>query len=233
MIPPRTVLVADDNAPFRRLVRLTLERAGYAMTEAADGAAADRQVTERQPDLVVLDVVMPYVSGLDLVRRWRSRSLNMGVIVLTGGRDRQSVGDLLEAGADDHIVKPFQPRELVQRVNAVLRRIRGPDTDPTEIVVGSVRLDLTRQVALVDERVVRLTRTEMGLLRELMTSPNRVLSPAELLASVWGPEYRGDAEILRTNIYRLRRKLNTADFLQSRSGLGYYVAAPDAAQPPA
>ena len=231
MVPRGVVLVADDNAQIRGVVRLALERAGYQVYEAADGAVADQLVTQRLPHLVVLDMVMPYVAGLELLTRWRTRRLNMGVIVLTGFGNENSVADALEAGADDHIAKPFHIRELVERVNAVLRRIQKWEPSGAELVVGDVRLDLVGQRVVVGERVVPLSKTELALLRELMGSPGRVLAPDDLLVQVWGPEYRGDAEILRTNIYRLRRKLKVGKFLQSRPGVGYFVSSPTEPEP--
>lgn len=227
------VLLADDNEQVRSVLRLALEHAGYLVYEAANGAVADRLVIELKPDLVVLDVYMPFVSGLELLRRWRSRKLDVGVIVLTGFGDEDSVGDLLEAGADDHIAKPVQLRELVERVNAVLRRTHITRASASEIIVGDVHLDLREQRVVVGELVVPLSKTEMALLRELMGSPDRVHTAEELLTKVWGEGYRGDSEILRTNIYRLRRKLNGAAFLKSRPGVGYFVvSSPDAASEP-
>jgi DNA-binding response OmpR family regulator len=213
---------------MRALVRLALEDAGYRVYEAADGAEAERLVTERLPHVVVLDVVMPYVSGLELLRQWRSRRLVLGVLMLTGSGDEDGVATALEAGADDYLAKPFRIRELVARVNAVLRRTRGSGPGATELIVGNVRLDLAGQRAYVGQRVVLLSKTELGLLWELMSSPGRVFAPEELLARIWGPAYSRDAEILRTNIYRLRRKLNGDDFLHSRPGAGYFVDPPSA-----
>jgi DNA-binding response OmpR family regulator len=224
--PRGPVLVADDDARIRRLLRVALERAGYEVWEAENGAVAQRLVAARLPHLVVLDVVMPFVSGLELLRRWRSQRLDIAVIVLTGYADEDSVGDALAAGADDHIAKPFQVRELVERVNAVLRRTQRSPSSSAERVVGDVRVDLVRQRAVVGERVVLLSKTELAILWELMGSPGRVVSANELLTKVWGPEYRGDAEIVRTNVYRLRRKLNAGEFLQSRHGIGYFVPGP-------
>jgi DNA-binding response OmpR family regulator len=226
-----TVLIADDNEQIRRVVRLALEHAGYLVYEAANGAVADQLVTQFQPHLVVLDVFMPYISGLELLRQWRSRNLDMGVIVLTGFGDEDSVGNLLEAGADDHVPKPVQLRELVERVNAVLRRIHRPTADTQLIVVGDVRLDLNEHRVAVGELVVPLSKIEMALLRELMSSPDRVHASEDLLAKVWGAEYRRDSEILRTNIYRLRRKLKGARFLRSRPGVGYLVVSSSAGDP--
>jgi two-component system, OmpR family, response regulator len=226
VVPRATILVADDNGDIRGLVRLALEDAGYQVYEAADGAVADQLVAERLPHLVLVDVVMPRISGMELLRRWRSRRLNVGIIVMTGFGGEDSVGDALQAGADDHIAKPFHVRELVERVNAVLRRTQRGDPSGADVVVGEVHLDLARQRVAVGERVVLLSKTEVVLLRELMGSPGRVVSTQELLTRVWGPEYRGDADILRTNIYRLRRKLNGGDFLQSRPGVGYFVTSP-------
>jgi DNA-binding response OmpR family regulator len=231
LVPRATILVADDDRDIRGLVRLALEDAGYQVYEAADGAVADQLVDDCLPHLVLVDVVMPRVSGMELLRRWRSRRLNMGVIVLTGFGGEDSVGDALHAGADDHIAKPFQVRELVERVNAVLRRTQRWDPSGADMIVGEVHLDLARQRVVVGERVVLLSKTEAVLLRELMGSPGRVVSARELLARVWGPEYRGDAPLLRTNIYRLRRKLNDADFLRSRPGVGYFVTSPTDPEP--
>jgi DNA-binding response OmpR family regulator len=218
------VLVADDDRRMRALVRWALEGEGYEVYEAADGAEAERLATERLPHLVVLDVVMPYLPGLDLLRRWRSRRVDVSVIVLTAFGDDDSVAEALEAGADDYLTKPFRTRELVARVNAVLRRTQGWGLGDALMSVGDVRLDLAGRRVIVGERVIPLSKTELALLRELMGSPGRVFAAEELLAKVWGPEYRGDAEILRTNIYRLRRKLNREHFLGSRPGAGYFVS---------
>ena len=223
VVPRGTILVADDNLDIREVLRKALEHAGYQVFEAANGAEAAQIVIDRLPDLVVLDMVMPYVSGLELLQRWRKEHIDISVIVLTGFGDEESVGDALAAGADDHIAKPVRLRELVERVNAVLRRTQKWQLHNAQIVVGQVRLDLTKQHVTVGERAILLSKTEMALLRELMVAPGRVLAPEELLAKVWGPEYRGDAEILRTNIYRLRRKLDAGQFIQSRPGVGYFV----------
>jgi DNA-binding response OmpR family regulator len=225
VVPRGTVLVADDNASIRKVLREALEYAGYQVYEAANGAGAAQVVIDRLPDLVVLDMVMPHVSGLELLQRWRSQRLALSVIVLTGFGDEDSVGDALAAGADDHLAKPVRLRELVERVHAVLRRTQKWESQSAEMVVGQVRLDLAKQHVIVGDTAILLSKTEMALLRELMVSPGRVLAPEALLAKVWGPEYRGDAEILRTNIYRLRRKLNAGQFSQSRPGVGYFVSA--------
>lgn len=223
VVPRGTVLVADDNEEIRKILRISLERAGYQVFEAANGVEAAQIVVDWSPDLVVLDMVMPHVSGLELLQRWRSERVEISVIVLTGFGDEDSVGDALAAGADDHIAKPVRLRELVERVNAVLRRTQKWEPHSAEIVVGDVRLDLTKHNVTVGDRAIVLSKTEMALLRALMVAPGRVLAPEELLAKVWGPEYRGDAEILRTNIYRLRRKLKAGEFIQSRPGVGYFV----------
>jgi DNA-binding response OmpR family regulator len=218
-------MVVDDDVRVRTTIAAVLTREGYEVCQAADGLEADQRVGDFLPDVVILDIVMPRLSGSELLKRWRARNLDIGVIVLTAYGDEESATASLEAGADDHIAKPFRLREFVARVAAVLRRTRGQRLGGTEVTVGPVRLDLAAQTVTVDDRTISLTPMELSLLRMLMGAPGRVFSANELLTRIWGPEYRDDFAVLRTTIYRVRRKLHDPRFIQARPHAGYVFSA--------
>ncbi len=225
-----TVLVVDDDARMRRFVGETLQLEGYGVEFAADGEEVERIVAERRPDLVVLDVVMPGISGMEALRRLRAMRRTLPVIMLTARDDEDDKVQALQDGADDYLVKPFSARELVARVQAVLRRSRGASDDHElqTVQAGPLTLFPGSRTAHVGERRVDLTRTEYALLLTLVRGAGRVFTPADLLTRVWGSEYRDQGEILRTNIYRLRQKLEPDPrhprHLRTRNGVGYYYA---------
>jgi DNA-binding response OmpR family regulator len=215
------VLLVDENSGIRDSLAALLAQADYDVRTAADGFQAELLLDEFVPDLVVLEVMVPHLSGPDLLRRLRARQIDAAVIVLTTHGDQETATAALEAGADDYITKPVHPREFVARIAAVLRRTRGQSLSGGEIVVGPVQLDLSAQTVTVGSHTARLSPTELSLLRMLMGAPGRVFPTDELLTRVWGPEYRGELGILRTSIYRLRRKLAGADFVRARQNAGY------------
>jgi DNA-binding response OmpR family regulator len=219
------VLVVDDDPDGRENVVALLEQAGYDVCTAADGFQAERLVNEFVPDVVVLEVLIPHLSGTELLWRWRARQVDAAVIVLTSSKDAEAATTLLDAGADDCIAKPLHPREFIARVAAVLRRTRGQSLTGGEIVVGPVRLDLAAQTVTVAGHTAPLSPTELALLRMLMGAPGRVFPADELLTRVWGPEYRGALTTLRTGIYRQRRKLAGADCVRARKHAGYVFCA--------
>jgi DNA-binding response OmpR family regulator len=225
-----TVLVVDDEARTRRLVGVVLRTAGFDVLDAEDGDSVVPLVKAQQPEAVVLDLKMPGVSGLEALRALRAAGEDVPVIMLTGVLDEEWVVNAFEAGADDYVTKPFAPRVLLARVQAVLRRARGVGNDhnagPDKQTIGEMSLDARTRSLRVGDQQVTLTPTEYHLLRTLMRGAGRVFTTAELLAHVWGPAYAGQDEIVRANIYRLRHKLEPVPseprYIQGRRGLGYF-----------
>jgi DNA-binding response OmpR family regulator len=221
----------DDDPRLRQLVGTILRRAGFGVLEAEDGDAVADLVRDRQPDLVVLDLRMQRVSGLEALRALRAEGQHMGVIILTAADEEELLVTAFEAGADDYVTKPFSPRALLARVKALLRRARGDGTHNKQTGgerVGGVSLDPLTHYAWIGGRSVALTPTEYQLLQTLMRGVGHVYTAADLLVRVWGPSYVGQDEIVRANIYRLRRKLEPIPreprYIRSRPGVGYYFA---------
>ncbi|MBI3160349.1 MAG: response regulator transcription factor [Chloroflexi bacterium] len=223
------ILVVDDEVTIREVVRRYLERDGFRVREAEDGYEALERITERAPDLMVLDLMLPGVDGLTLTRQVRA-SQNFPIIMLTAkGETRDRILGL-ELGADDYVVKPFHPAELVSRVRAVLRRVHEPAAAAEAVVVlGALRIDPARRTAAVDGAECALTAREFDLLYFFARHPGRVFTRAHLLEGVWGPEYSGDASTVTVHIRRLREKIEADPaeprFLHTVWGVGYRLDA--------
>ncbi len=220
------VLVVDDEAGVLRLMKLELTAQGFRVVTAAGGEDALRLAEEQRPDAIVLDVMMPDISGLEVMRRLRERA-NVPIILVTAkDKDSDKVRGL-ELGADDYVVKPFNPDELGARIRAVLRRAFSADVDRV-IRAGSVEIDLNRRLVTKNGQQVSLTRTEWLLLQHLAGNPDKVILSPELLAKVWGPEYRDDLQYLRVWISRLRAKLEDAPgeprIIKTLPGIGYMLS---------
>lgn len=202
------VLVVDDEPTVREVVAGYLRRDGHDVVEAADGTAALESIDDELPDLIVLDLMLPGVNGLDVLRRVRARS-DVPVIMLTARAEESDRVAGLELGADDYVVKPFSPRELAARVNGVLRRSVGRHTaSSAPIVHGGLTIEpLSRQVTL-DGRVVEFTPKEFDVLAFLASSPRQVFSRAQLLESVWqsSPEWQDPATVT-VHVRRIRNKI--------------------------
>jgi DNA-binding response OmpR family regulator len=225
------LLVVDDDQALREFVAVILRLAGYTVLAASDGAGVPEMVIAEKPRLVIMDVTMPRVSGLEALRRLRAIGSDVPVIMLTAHGDEDDKLAAFDAGADDYLVKPFNARELVARVGAVLRRARLAATETgagTIVSIGPLTLVPDGYSASIEDRDVRLTRLEYALLLTLARSAGRVFTPGDLLTHIWGPEYRDQAEILRTNIYRLRQKLEADPrqprYLKTQPGVGYYFS---------
>jgi DNA-binding response OmpR family regulator len=214
-----TIVVADDEANIAELVDLYLTREGYRVVRAADGLGALDAVERSRPRLVVLDVGLPDIDGLEVCRRLR-RTSSIPVIFLTArdGEVDRILG--LELGADDYMTKPFSPGELVARVKAVLRRVDGGPA--AEVVqAGRVAIDLGRREVRVDDVVVEFTTKEFELLRFLAERPGLALSRQQILDGVWGYDWFGDARTVDVHIAQVRKKVGDAVPITTVRGLGY------------
>ena len=204
------VLVVDDEQSYRDALRIALEREGFRVEVAADGAEAIARFDAVRPALVLLDVMLPRISGVDVCREIRTRS-QVPIIMVTARNAEIDAVVGLEVGADDYVTKPFRLRELVARVRAALRRGRGDDpgvAQPDEVLeIGDVRLDAARhEVAVRGERVA-LPLKEFELLELLLANAGRVLTRDVLIDRVWGPNYYGDTKTLDVHVKRLRAKV--------------------------
>jgi two-component system KDP operon response regulator KdpE len=219
------ILVADDDPSVIKLLRLQLTEEGFRPVVASTGEEAVEKAIEERPDLVILDLMLPDISGYEVMNRLRERA-SVPVILLTGKtRDSDKIRGL-EMGADDYLAKPFNPEELAARVRAVLRRARqaaGGSDDP--IRAGALMIDLERRVVEREGTLIPLTRTEWNLLEVLARNQGKALMNPEILGKVWGPEYIDDLQYLRVWISRLRRKLEPdrpeESIIRTFPGMGY------------
>ena len=200
------VLLVEDDATVRDVVTRYLGEAGYEVTEAVDGRAGLQSTRDRLPDVVVLDLMLPGMSGLDVCRALRRDHERLPILMLTAlGEERDRVRGL-ELGADDYVTKPFSPRELVLRVGSVLRRLGAPSSDSGQLVDGDLLLDPGARRARLGGRELSLTGREFDLLAFLLAHPGRAFTRAELLAQVWSWEF-GDQSTVTVHVRRLREKI--------------------------
>jgi DNA-binding response OmpR family regulator len=227
----QSILVVDDDPRLLRLVRVNLEKAGFAVTTASSGAAALEQFDLEVPDAMVVDVTMPGMDGFTLTQRIREAS-NVPIIFLTAmGEQSQKVRGL-ELGADDYITKPFDPEELVARVRALLRRSQSQGGAETNhlIQAGDLTIDFIKRKVEYAGETVKLTPTEYKLLQQLSQQAGKVVPHTDLLSKVWGPEYRDETGYLWVYIRSLRQKLepdpSNPQFILSEPGFGYRFQVP-------
>jgi two-component system alkaline phosphatase synthesis response regulator PhoP len=218
------ILAVDDELTQLSTVRAYLEEEGYEVLTANDGRMALAAFRSFQPDLVVLDIMLPELDGLEVLRQIRQSS-NVYVIMLTAKADEMDKVVGLTLGADDYVTKPFSPRELVARVKSALRRLEGANGQKKELVSRRVRLDSDARLVWMDDQQLDLTPIEFDLLYTLMRHHGRVLSRDQLIEQVWGYDYYGDDRVVDVHIGRLRKKLENEatdpDLIATVWGAGY------------
>jgi DNA-binding response OmpR family regulator len=226
----RTVLIADDDPRLRNLLTWTLEQGQFNVVEAADGLSALELARNIKPDLLLLDVGMPGMNGVDLCRQLRAENVISPILMLTGfGSEEDKIAGL-EAGADDYQTKPFGSKELLARVNALLRRssVYAGDGGPDMYEVGDLRIDFDQHQAYKAGRPVDLTPTEFSILAFLARTPGEIQASRAILQKVWGPAYRDEVHVLRVNIARLRRKIEDVAsqprYVLTHARAGYSIA---------
>lgn len=226
------ILVVDDEPRVLRLVSEILRTVGFQVMALSSGRAVAETVALERPDLVLLDVLLgDGPSGFEVCRRIREFS-DVAVIMLTAKATESDILAGFEAGADDYLTKPFSAKELIARVQAVLRRTQRPEETVTaSLACGDLEINFARRSVTLRGQEVSLTRTEYELLCQLARNAGRVLSHADLLTRVWGPEYRDDVDYLRAYVRYLRKKLEfdpaNPQLILTSPGVGYMLACPD------
>jgi two-component system phosphate regulon response regulator PhoB len=218
------ILLVDDEPDLLELVRVNLDQVGYRVETAEDGREALAAIQRNPPDLIILDLMLPDVSGTEICRRVRAdpRLCEIPIIMLTAKADEVDRVVGLELGADDYVTKPFSPRELTLRVRAILRRKTSGSSPTRSLSHGSLSIDPERHRCTVDDVEVPLTAKEFQLLRNLMERPGRVMTRDRLLEEVWGSDVVVTTRTIDTHMKRLREKLGSAsDSIETIRGVGY------------
>jgi two-component system KDP operon response regulator KdpE len=228
------VLVADDEPRITKLVAIALAEEGFRVVTANSGEQALEKAEEIRPDIILLDIVMPDLDGIEVMRQLRERR-PVPVILLTAKGSTADKAKGLDLGADDYIAKPFHPDELAARVRAVIRRSGGAEPGAGVLRFDDVEIDLERRMVTRGGELVQLSRTEWLLLQHLAANAGKVVLHTELLTKVWGPEYRDDLQDLRVWVSRVRRKLGAAPGEPGRirtfQGIGYLLDVDPASHP--
>jgi two-component system response regulator RegX3 len=225
-----SVLVVEDEQSLREPLVYILQREGFDVFEAVDGPSALLQWQNNSPDLILLDLMLPGMSGVDVCREIRTRS-SVPIIMVTAKDSEVDKVVGLEIGADDYVVKPYSTRELLARIKAVLRRGAAPDSNESRSVLeaGPVRLDTERHAVTVNGQPVTLPLKEFELLEYLMDNTNRVLTRGQIIDRVWGSNYYGDTKTLDVHVKRIRSKIEpdpaNPKFIMTIRGLGYKFEA--------
>lgn len=221
------IMIVDDEQNIRQLVRFNFEKAGYTVIEVSDGLEALKTVKIEKPDLIVLDLMLPQIDGLEVCRTIKGTRETAGIPIIMLTAKNEEIDKIigLELGADDYMTKPFSPRELVARVKAVLRRSQRDPINMGELSIKSLRLNFVRYEAYLGKEKLELTPKEYELLKLFVTNTGKVFTRDQLLEKVWGYEYFGDTRTVDVHIRHLRAKLNSdvelADAIETVRGVGY------------
>lgn len=224
MADPR-ILVVEDNDTIGRFVELELRHAGYDPRHVVDGPAALEAFAEDEPDLVILDLMLPGLDGLDVARSMRARDTRVPILMLTARAETHDVVSGFEAGADDYLRKPFEIAELLSRVRALLKRTER-DAVPELIVASGVEVDAAKRLAHKDGETLDLTAKEFDLLHYLVANAGRVVPRDEILTSVWGNQHATDSNVIEVFVCHLRNKIGDREnrVIQTIRGVGYFFA---------
>ncbi len=224
------VLVVDDDADTLRLLEILLSRHEFRVVQALDGQTGLRLAWQERPDAILLDIMMPGMDGFEVCRRLRQVT-EAPILLVTALGDTSSLERGFALGADDYVVKPFEPQELISRLRATLRRPHSSDGRPVKAVFAgeSVMLDCNRQQMVVEGRVTQLTPTEFKVIELLVRHPGTVFSVDAILTRVWGPDRIGDPDLVKHYVYQLRQKIEPQSecprYLHTMHGRGYYFTA--------
>jgi DNA-binding response OmpR family regulator len=227
----RTVLIADDDPRLRNLLTWTLEQGQFRVVAAEDGLSALELGRAVQPDLYLLDVGMPGLNGIEVCRQLRAEHVISPILILTGFGDEEDKVAGLEAGADDYQTKPFASKELLARVNALLRRsnVYAGDGALAAFVTGDLKIDFDQHLAYKAGRKLELTPTEFSILAFLARAPGQIQPSKTILDKVWGPAYRDEVHLLRVNVARLRSKIEDVasqpTYVITHPRVGYSLSA--------
>jgi two-component system, OmpR family, KDP operon response regulator KdpE len=228
MMQGARILVVDDESQIRRSLQVNLESKGYAVETAETGEEAIGAFHNRHPDVIILDLIMPGMGGVDVVRRIRESS-TVPIIVLSAIGDEHRKVEALEAGADDYMTKPFGMEELLARIRSLLRRAAGAHSAQPVFVTGNLCINFDRREVTLDEKPVKLTPTEYDLLKYMIEHAGKVLTHRMLLQAVWGQAYIDEAQYLRVFVGQLRKKLEKDPtrprFILTDPGVGYRFCA--------
>ena len=229
------ILAVDDESSIIDLLKFNIEKEGYLFSSAQNGEEGLQKIIDEKPDVVILDVMLPIIDGLNVCRKVRQQNINVPIIMLSAKGEEIDKVLGLEIGADDYMTKPFSPRELIARIKANLRKLEVSeesnknDDNVNKIEVGTLILDLDKfEVNVRGETVSDLTRREFEVLKYLTQRPGQIISREDLLERVWGYEYYGDIRTVDVTVRRIREKIekNTANpkILITKRGVGYYIS---------
>lgn len=217
------ILVVDDETSIRRYLRVALTAQGFTVYEASDGNEAIQAVLSHRPDMIILDLGLPDIGGIEVTKRLREWSQTPIIILSVREAENDKIA-ALDAGADDYLTKPFGTGELLARMRVVQRR-QLTNTDEPVFQVGALKMDISRRLVTLDEKEISLTPTEYDILRLLIQNAGKVLTHRHLLRQVWGTAYESEMHLLRVNISNLRRKIEPdparPNYILTESGVGY------------
>jgi two-component system OmpR family response regulator len=220
------ILIVDDEPNIRDLLTTSLRFAGFAVQAVGNGAAAISAVLKEEPDLILLDVMLPDISGFSVTQRLRESGYDSPILFLTAKDDTADKIKGLTIGGDDYVTKPFSLDEIVARIKAILRRTVAEEQGETVLTAGEIRMDQDTHEVTVGDATLELSPTEFKLLRYMMLNPNRVLSKSQILDHVWEYDFNGDAGIVESYISYLRRKIDpiaSEPMIQTKRGFGYML----------